>query len=117
MPEPTALPDIAHVNGEHAMLTEFLDYFRTVFLRKVEDLADEQSRQRLLQGSQRGLVALDGQPQPASLAFEESAQSPVLAVVLPPERSSILQFCNRRQLRVVFQPPQVCAQAAVSHAR
>jgi hypothetical protein len=47
MPEPTALPDIAHVNGEHAMLTEFLDYFRTVFLRKVEDLADEQSRQRL----------------------------------------------------------------------
>ena len=47
MPEPTALPDIAHVNGEHAMLTEFLDYFRTVFLRKVEDLTDEQSRQRL----------------------------------------------------------------------
>ena len=38
MSEPTALPDIAHVNGEHAMLTEFLDYFRTVFLRKVEDL-------------------------------------------------------------------------------
>lgn len=47
MPEPTVLPDIAHVNGEHAMLTEFLDYFRTVFLRKVEDLTDEQSRQRL----------------------------------------------------------------------
>ena len=26
-----------------AMLTEFLDYFRTVFLRKVEDLTDEQA--------------------------------------------------------------------------
>ena len=47
MPEPTALPDIASVTGEHAMLTDFLDYFRTVFLRKVEDLTDEQSRQRL----------------------------------------------------------------------
>jgi hypothetical protein len=47
MPEPTALPDIAHVADERTMLTEFLDYFRIVFLRKVEDLTDEQARVRL----------------------------------------------------------------------
>lgn len=47
MPEPTALPDIAYIDAEHAMLTSFLDYYRVVFLRKVEDLTDEQSRRRL----------------------------------------------------------------------
>ena len=49
MPEPqpptrTPVPDIAHVNGDRAMLTEFLDYFRVVFLRKIEGLDDRQAR-------------------------------------------------------------------------
>jgi hypothetical protein len=43
----TALPDIAYVAGEGRMLTEFLDYFRAVFIRKVEDLTEEQARHRL----------------------------------------------------------------------
>ncbi len=52
MPEPetdtrSPLPDIGHVGDEHTMLTEFLDYFRAVFLRKVEDLDDAQARVRV----------------------------------------------------------------------
>ncbi|MFN8023635.1 MAG: DinB family protein [Acidimicrobiales bacterium] len=52
MPEPdpdtrTPLPAIAHVGSEHQLLAEFLDYFRTVFVRKVEDLDDAQARVRV----------------------------------------------------------------------
>ncbi len=43
----TQLPDIACVASEGRMLTEFLDYFRAVFIRKVEELTEEQARQRL----------------------------------------------------------------------
>ncbi len=52
MPEPdpdtrSPLPDIAHVGDEHRMLGEFLDYYRAVFVRKVEDLDDAQARVRV----------------------------------------------------------------------
>ena len=77
----------------------------------------QQPRQCLLQGSQRRLVALHRQAQAAALAFEEGAQRPVLAVLLPPEGAAVLQFGNGRQLWVVFHRPQVGAQAAIGHAR
>lgn len=52
MPEPdpdtrTPLPALAHVGSERQLLVEFLDYFRTVFVRKVEDLDDAQARVRV----------------------------------------------------------------------
>lgn len=47
MHEPTALPDLDYVGDEHGMLAAFLDYYRAVFVRKVEDLTDEQARQRM----------------------------------------------------------------------
>ena len=40
----TPLADIAAVNSEHQMLGEFLDYFRTVMLRKVEGLDEAEVR-------------------------------------------------------------------------
>ena len=52
MPEPdpdtrSPLPAIAHVGSERQMLIEFLEYFRAVFLRKVEDLDEVQARVRV----------------------------------------------------------------------
>ncbi len=43
----TPLREPGHLGDEHTMLCEFLDYFRTVFLRKVEDLDDRQARVRV----------------------------------------------------------------------
>ena len=43
----TSLPDISARADERTTLSEFLDYFRTVFLRKVEDLDDVQARVRV----------------------------------------------------------------------
>ncbi len=40
----TELIDPASVGDERQLLVGFLDYYRTVFLRKVEDLDDERSR-------------------------------------------------------------------------
>lgn len=40
----TELVDPASVGDERQLLVGFLDYFRTVFLRKVEDLDDQQAR-------------------------------------------------------------------------
>jgi hypothetical protein len=45
MADPTTpLGDIATVNAERPMLAEFLDYFRTVFLRKVEGITEADAR-------------------------------------------------------------------------
>lgn len=40
----TPLPEIAAISDEHTMLQQFLEYFRTVMLRKVEGLDDQQAR-------------------------------------------------------------------------
>lgn len=50
IPEPdtrTPLPTIDEREGERALLTQFLDYYRTVFLRKVEGLDEAQARVRV----------------------------------------------------------------------
>lgn len=49
MPEPdpdtrSPLPDIDEVGTEHTMLTQFLDHYRAIFLRKVEDLDETGAR-------------------------------------------------------------------------
>ena len=41
------LIDPAFIGDERQLLVGFLDYFRTVFLRKVEDLDDDQSRMKV----------------------------------------------------------------------
>lgn len=43
----TPLPDISERADEPTMLTQFLDYYRTVFLRKVEGIDDVQARTRV----------------------------------------------------------------------
>lgn len=52
MPEPhpdtrSPLPDIAQVDTEHRILHDFLDYYRAVFVRKVEGLDESQVRVRV----------------------------------------------------------------------
>ena len=47
MDERTTLPAISYRSDERTTLAQFLDYFRTVFLRKVEDLDDVQARVRV----------------------------------------------------------------------
>jgi uncharacterized damage-inducible protein DinB len=41
------LPSVSPTHDELTTLTEFLDYYRTVFVRKVEDLDDAQARIRV----------------------------------------------------------------------
>ena len=43
----TALPELNNTADEKTTLTEFLDYYRVVFRRKVEDLDEAQSRIRV----------------------------------------------------------------------
>lgn len=43
----TPLPSIDERADERTMLVQFLDYYRTVFLRKIEGLDDEQARVRV----------------------------------------------------------------------
>ncbi|MEX1106807.1 MAG: DinB family protein [Ilumatobacteraceae bacterium] len=47
----TELPHIDEVGTEHAMLSQFLDYYRAVFARKIEDLDETAGRQRLAPGA------------------------------------------------------------------
>lgn len=47
----TPLPSIDERADERTMLVQFLDYFRTVFLRKVEGLDDQQARVRVAASS------------------------------------------------------------------
>jgi uncharacterized damage-inducible protein DinB len=52
MPDPdrdtrTPLPDISQLGAEHEVISDFLDYYRAVFVRKVEGLSEAQVRVRV----------------------------------------------------------------------
>ncbi|MGI9596398.1 MAG: DinB family protein [Acidimicrobiales bacterium] len=47
MTEPTELPEIGYQVDERTMLLDFLDYQRTVLVRKTEGLAEEEGARRL----------------------------------------------------------------------